>query len=141
MADDVILNKCATIERCVKRVIEEWTLAGDQFDTDYTRQDAAILNIQHACGAAISIGQYLIRRDRLGLPQSARDVFTILHAEAVISADLADSLKRMVGFRNIAVHAYQAIAIPIVKAIIQDHLDDFTLYVQHILQSNQNRKI
>lgn len=110
MADDVILNKCATIERCVKRVIEEWTLAGDQFDTDYTRQDAAILNIQRACEAAIDLGQYLIRRDRLGLPQSARDVFTILHAESVISADLADSLKRLVGFRNIAVHVYLAIA-------------------------------
>ncbi|MHA7880162.1 MAG: type VII toxin-antitoxin system HepT family RNase toxin [Saccharospirillum sp.] len=138
MADDVILNKCATIERCVKRVIEEWTLAGDQFDTDYTRQDAAILNIQRACEAAIDLGQHIVRRDKLGLPQSARDIFTVLQSRGVIPAQLAESLKRMVGFRNIAVHDYQTLALPIVKAIIHDHLGDFTAFSQHILKSDNN---
>ena len=138
MADDVILNKCATIERCVKRIAEEWTLAGDQFDTDFTRQDAAILNIQRACEAAIYLGQHIIRRDQLGLPQSARDVFTVLHGEGVITADLAESLKSMVGFRNIAVHDYQTLALPIVKSIIQDHLGDFTAFTQHILKSSNS---
>lgn len=102
MANDVILNKCAVIERCVKRILEEWTLAGDNFDTDYTRQDAAILNIQRACEAAIDAGQHIIREQQLGLPQSARDVFTVLADNAVISHELAESLKKMVGFRNIA---------------------------------------
>lgn len=138
MADDVILNKCATIERCVIRVSEEWMLAGDDFDTDFTRQDAAILNIQRACEAAIDLGQHIIRRDQLGLPQSARDVFTVLHGEGVITADLAESLKSMVGFRNIAVHDDQTLALPIVKAIIQDHLGDFTAFTQHILKSSNS---
>lgn len=138
MADDVILNKCATIERCVRRVSEEWMLAGDDFDTDFTRQDAAILNIQRACEAAIDLGQHIIRRDQLGLPQSARDVFTVLHGEGVITADLAESLKSMVGFRNIAVHDYQTLALPIVKSIIQDHLGDFTAFTQHILKSSNS---
>ncbi|HEY7884636.1 MAG TPA: DUF86 domain-containing protein [Cellvibrionaceae bacterium] len=133
MADDVILNKCATIERCVKRVKEEWTLAGDGFDTDHTRQDAAILNIQRACEAAIDIGQYIIRKNQLGLPQGARDIFTVLADKKIISPNLAESLKKMVGFRNIVVHNYQSLALPIVKAIIQNHLEDFTEFKQQAI--------
>lgn len=33
MADDVILNKAATIERCVRRAKEEYAAAGQQFAT------------------------------------------------------------------------------------------------------------
>lgn len=41
---------------------------------------------------------------KLGVPQSARDVFALLAPGAWIDAVLSDSLKHMVGFRNIAVH-------------------------------------
>ena len=106
MADDVLLNKAAVIERCVARAREEYAINPTSFATNYTRQDAAILNIQRACEAALDMGQYLIRRDRLGVPQSARDVFALLAQGGYIDATLADELKRMVGFRNIAVHDY-----------------------------------
>lgn len=70
MADDVLLNKAATIERCVARVKEEYAADPDTFATNFSHQDAAILNIQRACEAALDMGQHLIRRDKLGLPQS-----------------------------------------------------------------------
>ena len=60
------------------RVREEYLAAGDAFASNYSRQDAAILNIQRACEASPGMGHYLIRRDKLGVPQSARDVFEIL---------------------------------------------------------------
>ncbi len=133
MADDVLINKAATIERCVKRAREEYQRGPDTFATDYTRQDAAILNIQRACEAALDMGQHLIRRERLGVPQSARDVFTLLAQGSWIDAALADSLKRMVGFRNIAVHDYQALQLPITVAIIEKHLDEFLDYSKAVL--------
>ncbi len=34
----------------------------------------------------------------------------------------------MVGFRNIAVHGYQTVQVEILRAIIQNHLDDFTSF-------------
>jgi hypothetical protein len=39
MADDVLLNKAATIERCVARAREEYAAAGAGFATDFTRQE------------------------------------------------------------------------------------------------------
>ena len=134
MRDDVLFNKAATIERCVARAKEEFTAAGDSFATDFTRQDAAVLNVQRACEAALDMGQHLIRREKLGIPQSARDVFALLHAGGWIDLALAVNLQKMVGFHNIAVHDYQALLIPIVTEVIRHHLDDFLRYSQHVLQ-------
>ncbi|WP_457798981.1 type VII toxin-antitoxin system HepT family RNase toxin [Methylocystis sp. S23] len=133
MADNVILNKAAAIERCVRRAREEYAKGPESFASDFTRQDAAILNIQRACEAALDMGQHLIRRDRLGAPQSARDVFALLAAGGRIELDLAKRLEKMVGFRNIAVHDYQALLLPIVVAVITKHLDDFTAFSAALL--------
>ncbi len=133
MADNVILNKAAAIERCVARAREEYDRDPDTFAQDYSRQDAAILNIQRACEAALDMGQHLIRRERMGLPQSARDVFTLLAKNGVIEEGLAEALRHMVGFRNIAVHDYQSLQLPITVKIITEHLDDFLRFAQAVL--------
>jgi uncharacterized protein YutE (UPF0331/DUF86 family) len=133
MVDDVLLNKAASIERCVKRAREEYERDPSSFAQDFTRQDAAILNIQRACEAALDMGQHLIRREKLGIPQSARDVFTLLAQAGWIETTLADQLKRMVGFRNIAVHDYQTMQMPIVISIIEKHLDEFLHYSKALL--------
>lgn len=133
MADDVLINKAATIERCVARAREEYASDPATFATDLTRQDAAILNILRACEAALDMGQHLIRREKLGVPQSARDVFALLARGGWIDVALADSLKRMVGFRNIAVHDYQALQLPITVSIITTHLDEFLQYSRAML--------
>jgi hypothetical protein len=63
--------------------------------------------------------QHLIRREKLVVPQSARDVFALLAQGEWMSATLADRLKRMVGFRNIAVHDCQSLQLPITNAILK----------------------
>jgi uncharacterized protein YutE (UPF0331/DUF86 family) len=93
MVDDVLINKAASIERCIMRVREEYLADPASFSENHTRQDAAILNIQRACVAALDMGQHLIRREKLGVPQSARDVFTLLAQANWIETTLADSLK------------------------------------------------
>lgn len=134
MADDVLVNKAATIERCVARARDEYAKDPATFASDFTRQDAAILNIQRACEAALDLGQHLVRREQLGVPQSARDVFTLLARAGWIDESLAGSMKRMVGFCNIAVHDYQALQLPITVAVIRDHLSEFDEFSRTLLQ-------
>ena len=133
MVDDVLLNKAATIERCVARAREEYQADTAGFAENHTRQDAAILNIQRACEAALDMGQYLIRREKLGVPQSARDVFALLAQSGWIDSGLAESLKRMVGFRNVAVHDYQSLQLAITVNVITRHLEEFLRYAELIL--------
>ena len=128
MTDEVLAHKAALIERSVSRAREEYAAAGEHFDTDYTRQDAAVLNIQRACEAALDMGQHLIRRDKLGLPQSSRDVLDLLARTGWIEAKLANSLQKMVGFRNLAVHDYQSLLLPITARVITQHLGEFLDY-------------
>ena len=42
----------------------------------------------------------------------------------IVEAQLADRLRKMVGFRNIAVHDYQIIKLEILKTILEKHLQD-----------------
>ena len=125
MADDVLLNKAATIERCVARAREEYAADTAGFATNFTRQDAAILNIQRACEAALDMGQHIIRRQSLGLPQSARDVFALLAQAGWITDAQADSMKRMVGFRNVAVHQEADIDMSVLRWVVESGYRDW----------------
>ena len=134
MPDDVLINKAATVERCVARAREEFDRNPTTFASDFTRQDAAVVNVQRACEAVLDMGQHLVRREGLGVPQSARDVFELLARGGWIAPELAVALKRMVAFRNIAVHDYQALLLPILVNVITQHLDEFLDFTQVILK-------
>lgn len=135
MVNDVILNKTAIIERCLERVREEY--AGDDtnlFD-DITRQDAIVLNLQRACQAAIDLAMHLVKAHRLGVPQQSREAFSLLVEDGFLDDDLGERLERMVGFRNVAIHNYQALNLEIVKAIITRHLKDFEAFAAIALRA------
>lgn len=133
-ADAVLAAKAGIIGRSVARARQEYQKDPVSFALDLSRQDAAILNIVRAGDAAIAMGQHLIRRERLGVPQSARDVFELLHRGGWLESSLLPVMKNMVGFRNIAVHEYQTLQLPITVAIITQHLGDFVLFSSAILR-------
>lgn len=127
--NDSILNKLATIDRCLKRIREVYDLAKEQFDTDYTSQDSIILNLQRACEASIDAANILNKQHNTGIPQSSRDSFELLKKTGLISAPLALNLQKMVGLRNVAVHDYQTLNLEIVKHVVEYRLCDFEEFV------------
>ena len=52
----------------------------------------------------------------------------------MIDGDLADRMRRMVGFRNVAIHAYQDLDLEIVRAILHHHLQDFIAFTGVVLR-------
>lgn len=60
MIDEVLARKAESIVRCVDRAREEYAAAGSGFDDDWTRQDAAILNILRGCETAIDMANRMI---------------------------------------------------------------------------------
>lgn len=131
MQNDIIINKIATIERCLNRINDEYENNSDNLK-NYTKQDAIILNIQRACEACVDIAMHIISVEGWGIPQRTRDAFDILFENNMIDNELCIKMKAMVGFRNIAVHDYQKLNLDIVKNIIDKHLDDFDLFVKTI---------
>jgi uncharacterized protein YutE (UPF0331/DUF86 family) len=135
MADDVVLNKAATIERCLQRVLNEY--AGDKQNlvANQTKQDAIILNLQRACESAIDLAMYVVSQRKLGVPQDSRDAFAFLQTSGIIPADLATRMQHMVGFRNVAVHEYTRLNLDVVHAIITKQLEDFRTFSSTIVKA------
>ncbi len=133
--NDSILNKLATIDRCLKRIREVYDLAKGQFDTDYTSQDSIILNLQRACEASIDAANILNKQHNTGIPQSSRDSFELLKKAGLISAPLALNLQKMVGLRNVAVHDYQTLNLEIVKHVVENRLSDFEDFIISVKES------
>lgn len=128
MADDVILNKAASIERCLRRIQEEY--AGDEQNlvANQTKQDAIVLNLQRTCETAINLAMYVVSQCKLGVPQDSREAFALLQTAGILPPDLATRMQRMVGFRNVAVHEYTRLNLDIVHAIITQQLDNFRTF-------------
>ena len=132
--DDIKLNKVAIIERCIKRIREEYADDESNLYENYTKQDSIILNIQRSCEAAIDLAMHEVRFHRLGIPQESREAFSLIHQAGLIERDLAERMMAMVGFRNIAVHDYQELNLEIVKQIVEKHLDDFLKFSSSLIK-------
>jgi uncharacterized protein YutE (UPF0331/DUF86 family) len=133
--DDVILNKAEIIERCANRVRELYAGDSARLRNEYLYQDALLMNIERACQAAIDLGMRWVRLEALGVPKESRDAFGLLAESGRISRELADSLKKMVGFRNVVVHDYRAIDLDIVEAIIKRDFPDFRELIRQGLEN------
>jgi len=130
MADDIILNRAEIIERCLRRIDEEYSGHQAELAANFTKQDSIILNLQRACEAAIDLAMHLVRVRRLDLPQESRDAYDMLHKAGILDDVLAGKMKSMVGFRNIAIHDYRELNLDILRAIIETRLGDFTEFTK-----------
>ncbi|ERI92107.1 putative toxin-antitoxin system, antitoxin component [Clostridiales bacterium oral taxon 876 str. F0540] len=132
METDVIYNKISIIERCITRIYEEYDNNPENLE-NYTKQDSIILNIQRACEASIDLAMHIVSEKRLGIPQNSRDAFEVLSSNGIIDKQMLLKFKAIVGFRNIAVHNYQAVNLNIVREIIEKHLADFKEFTEVVL--------
>jgi len=133
MIDDVILNKTEIVKRCIRRANEEYAHNPKNLE-NYTKQDSITLNIQRACEAIIDLGMHVIAERGLGIPQTSRDTFEILQNNEIISHEMSERLKAMIGFRNIAIHNYQGLNLKIIQAIIDKDLKDLLYFTDVILK-------
>lgn len=131
MIDDILINKAQIIRRCLARVREEYR--GDPARLrDFTIQDSIVLNLQRACEAAIDLAMHAVASRALGVPQTSRDAFALLHDARLISAETTRRMQAMVGFRNIAIHSYEELRLAIVQSVIEMRLGDFEMFVAEL---------
>ncbi|HWF60516.1 MAG TPA: DUF86 domain-containing protein [Nitrospira sp.] len=133
MGDDVILNKAASIERCLHRIEEKYAGNEQNLIGNQTKQDAIVLNLQRACETAIDLAMYVVSQRKLGVPQDSRDTFSLLQTAGVLPAELAQCMQRMVGFRNVAIHEYACFNLDVVHALITKQLSDFRTFSSTIV--------
>ncbi|HOP51503.1 MAG TPA: DUF86 domain-containing protein [Synergistales bacterium] len=131
---DVVLAKVATIQKCLERIREVTSLDPASLD-DINRQDIFVLNLQRAIQASIDLASHIVASEGLGLPETVRDNFTLLRDKNVIDPETALKMEKMTGFRNIAIHNYQALNLDILKSILTSNLKDLEDFYAAVLTS------
>ena len=130
---DVVAAKIATIDRCLQRIVEvrgQRRAALLPVDVD----DIVAVNLQRAIQAAIGLAAHVVATEGYGLPDTVAASFSLLETNGVIEGNLADRMRRMVGFRNLAVHDYQVLNPDIIEAIVTRHLDDLRSFAAHMAE-------
>ncbi len=88
-------------------------------------QDILVLNITRAVQLSVDIGSHVISDTEQSAPQTMGNVFVVLEEIGAISSQLYDPMKKAVGFRNIAVHQYEANDWNIIYAVCEQSVTGF----------------
>jgi uncharacterized protein YutE (UPF0331/DUF86 family) len=130
---DVLIEKTNSIQNCLKRIHDTVKMDLNRLE-NIDAQDIVTLNLQRAVQLIIDMASYVVSCERLGAPQTIKDVFQILERNHFITSNSSTKMQKMVGFRNIAVHDYQAIDPNILKKIVAHHLKDLEEFYDELLR-------
>lgn len=127
---DLIAKKLAVIDTCVADLHRLARL--DELDRDIREQRFVEHTLQIAIQAALDVASHIVSDQRLGEPRTSRELFDLLDRAQWIPKPLAETLRRMVGFRNIVVHGYDDVDLGVVRDIVQHRLGDLTAFADAI---------
>lgn len=127
---ELIEKKLAFIETCVRELRTLCTPA--RIVQDLREERFAAHTVQIAVQAALDVSSHIVSDERLGEPETNRELFDRLAQAGWLSAELTDTMHRMAGFRNVVVHGYQTLDRQILVDIVQSRLDDLLAFVAAI---------
>ena len=130
MEREVVEEKLESLRRCLRRIETKCPTEASTLVTDIDLPDIVALNLSRAVQICVDIGAHLIAGMEVQPPDTMGQTFDILTQEGVLNNGLASSLKKAVGFRNIAVHNYESINWEIVHSIVKFHLADFSEFAR-----------
>ncbi|MEO6792415.1 MAG: DUF86 domain-containing protein [Mycobacterium sp.] len=82
--------------------------------------------------ACIDVAQHICSAEGWGPPADNGDAMKALGLHDVLAAELADSMRKAVGFRNVLVHEYVAVADEVVTSRLND-LSDLERFSQQVI--------
>lgn len=130
MDREVVEQKLESLRRCLLRIEAKCPADASTLVADIDLQDIISLNLSRAVQISVDVGAHLIAGMEVPPPDTMGQTFDLLAQAGVISNELAGSLKKAVGFRNIAVHNYENINWEIVHSIVKYHLKDFSEFAK-----------
>ena len=125
---DLIAKKLALIETSV-RELETLARPAD-IESDIREERFVEHTLQIAIQAALDAASHIVSDERLGEPNSNRELFELMRRAGWLPNELVVRLKDMAGFRNVLVHGYEVVDVAIVRDVVESHLGDLLRYVE-----------
>jgi uncharacterized protein YutE (UPF0331/DUF86 family) len=134
---DLVLKKLAFIETCVQDLHRLARL--DVLAQDVREERFVVHTLQLAVQAALDAASYVVSGERLGEPETNRQLFELLRRAGWLPDSLAANLGNMAGFRNIVVHGYEVVDLRVVDDIVRNRLGDLLQYCASVRDGLQRR--
>lgn len=132
----IVDQKIESLRRCLERVRTRLPSTVEALQSDPDAQDIVALNLTRAVQLCIDLAaHWLSEHGGYPAPKTMGQTFDVLATAELIDTELANRMKKAVGFRNIMVHSYDEIDWAIVHAIGHTYLDDFKAFARAILES------
>ena len=119
---ELIEKKLAFIETCVREL--RALCRPENIEQDVREERFAAHTLQIAIQAALDVASHIVSDQRLGEPESNRELFQKLADAGWVAPQLITPLRDMAGFRNVVVHGYQRVNPAAVREVVENHLDD-----------------
>jgi len=133
MDRQVIEQKLESLRRYLARVSGKCPADAETLERDVDAQDIIALNLTRAVQLSVDVAAHLIASREIPAPDTMGQAFDALTNAGLINPELAARMRKAVGFRNIAIHSYNAIDWHIVHSICRRHLDDFRDFAACVL--------
>jgi uncharacterized protein YutE (UPF0331/DUF86 family) len=127
---DLVAKKLAAIETFVaelRRLARPAAIVDDVREARFVEH-----TLQMAIQAALDVASHVVSDQRLGEPRTNRELFDLLERGGWLAPDLADTLRRMAGFRNVLVHGYDTVNLAVVRDVVEHRLDDLLQFANAI---------
>lgn len=121
----ILVRKLDSLRRCLVRVRERCPADLDTLAASPDLQDIVVLDLSRAVQICVDLALHTLSGMDRPVPDTMGQAFDPLAQAGRIPADLALRLRKVVGFRNVAVHSYSNIDWAIVHAIATRHLGHF----------------
>jgi uncharacterized protein YutE (UPF0331/DUF86 family) len=126
----LVEKKLAFIEARVRELRDLARL--DDIDHDVREERFVEHTLQLAIQAALDVASHIVSDERLGEPETQRELFELLGRNGWLPPSLVPALRDMAGFRNVLVHGYDGVDREIVKGVVRDRLGDLDTFVDAV---------
>lgn len=117
--------KLESLRKCIARIRGKTPANAALLAQDLDLQDIVVLNLERSVQLCVDLASHILATKNTDIPPTMAECFLQLRTLGIIDAALAERMIKAVGFRNLAVHAYQSLNFDIVFSIITKNLDDF----------------
>ncbi len=129
---DIIKAKISHIENNLQRLREKQNVSLDELKRNVDEQDIILHNLQLSIQGCIDIVSHIISDEGWAIPGTVGGLFDILTKHKIISEELNERLKKMIGFRNVIVHEYETVDLEKVYKILNEDIKDIYALVKQI---------
>ena len=133
MSDRVLEAKAEALQRCLARIRGAFPPTAAALAVDIDAQGIVSVNLIRAVQLAVGMAAHAAAAHGLPPPTTMAESFERLAQSGRLGPELARRLRGAVGFRNLAVHAYDRIDWGVVHALATTRLADLEALTRALL--------